>query len=417
MTTKTNPKKSGKLLTCIIALAMATPAFACHNHAAGQACSSTKISGTTNFTLSEAQRTIANIKTIIASAKQSDTDAPKTVENTCAWCNGNGLKECPECSGMGYYYRCPDHPGVTAFSPGQICDACGAPMQPHNPCDNGCTDDGTGFFYVGECTHCNGTGVDMTDNTDVMNAIYAMIDNVQVKFMLENPDILALELLFGLSYEYPSVLNQGKTPEELEDAAIAMIGKMENSQAMLDLAALLDDGESLIEAYHNGTLEDILTTMYAAIFKDISDEYSALLIEYFNPEVLDFVRAYTRINMIIGDIDLIAAGLTEEEIDLFIAELEALFDNFDEEALMGLLEAEKWAEATQVITDFVAKMDEILDKYKNGLISGISPAVTDYGIAKVSGYYTITGQRLSKEPERGLYIMLYNNGKTVKVMK
>ena len=42
--------------------------------------------------------------------------------------------------------------------------------------------------------------------------------------------------------------------------------------------------------------------------------------------------------------------------------------------------------------------------------------VTDYE-RRVVGYYSILGQKLPQEPEKGLYIILYDNGKTEKVMK
>jgi len=37
--------------------------------------------------------------------------------------------------------------------------------------------------------------------------------------------------------------------------------------------------------------------------------------------------------------------------------------------------------------------------------------------ATITNYYTITGQRLSKEPERGFYIIRYDDGTVKKVMK
>lgn len=76
----------------------------------------------------------------------------------CTRCTGTGWYECWECCGMGYYYRCPDHPGITGFSP-MSCDGCGTAMVFYNPCDGGCTDDGDGF-YVAACSKCGGTGND-----------------------------------------------------------------------------------------------------------------------------------------------------------------------------------------------------------------------------------------------------------------
>ena len=83
---------------------------------------------------------------------------PSSAAATCDRCSGTGLYECSECAGVGYYYRCPDHPGRTAFDSGQVCDDCGAALVFYNPCDNGCTDDGSGF-YVAPCSKCNGAGV------------------------------------------------------------------------------------------------------------------------------------------------------------------------------------------------------------------------------------------------------------------
>ena len=81
---------------------------------------------------------------------------PASAGTECTKCGGTGLYECFECSGMGYYYRCPDHPGRTAFGP-MPCDDCGAAMVLYDPCDNGCTDDGSGFF-VAACSKCGGYG-------------------------------------------------------------------------------------------------------------------------------------------------------------------------------------------------------------------------------------------------------------------
>lgn len=80
----------------------------------------------------------------------------------CDRCGGTGLYECFECAGFGYYYRCPDHPGRTAFDPGQVCDDCDEPLPLTNPCDGGCVDDGAGF-YVTACSECNGTGATRPD--------------------------------------------------------------------------------------------------------------------------------------------------------------------------------------------------------------------------------------------------------------
>ena len=41
----------------------------------------------------------------------------------------------------------------------------------------------------------------------------------------------------------------------------------------------------------------------------------------------------------------------------------------------------------------------------------------NYPSLQVAGYYGIMGQKLSKEPEKGIYIILYETGKTVKVLK
>ena len=38
-------------------------------------------------------------------------------------------------------------------------------------------------------------------------------------------------------------------------------------------------------------------------------------------------------------------------------------------------------------------------------------------LPEIIGYYNIMGQKLSKEPQSGLYIVLYDNGKVVKVVK
>ncbi|MDR2824395.1 MAG: leucine-rich repeat domain-containing protein [Prevotellaceae bacterium] len=47
---------------------------------------------------------------------------------------------------------------------------------------------------------------------------------------------------------------------------------------------------------------------------------------------------------------------------------------------------------------------------------GIATAVNTE-TAKIVGYYTILGQKLNREPKRGIYIILYDNGKTEKQIK
>jgi len=47
-------------------------------------------------------------------------------------------------------------------------------------------------------------------------------------------------------------------------------------------------------------------------------------------------------------------------------------------------------------------------------------AIVEAGLAptpQVAGYYSILGQKLPKEPESGLYIIIYDNGKSGKVLK
>ena len=48
--------------------------------------------------------------------------------------------------------------------------------------------------------------------------------------------------------------------------------------------------------------------------------------------------------------------------------------------------------------------------------TGIKENVTD-DKKIIVGYYSITGQKLNKEPESGLYIVVYDNGKSEKMMK
>lgn len=47
--------------------------------------------------------------------------------------------------------------------------------------------------------------------------------------------------------------------------------------------------------------------------------------------------------------------------------------------------------------------------------TGINEIVTTEKI--IAGYYSITGQKLDKEPQSGIYIVKYNNGTSEKVMK
>ena len=47
--------------------------------------------------------------------------------------------------------------------------------------------------------------------------------------------------------------------------------------------------------------------------------------------------------------------------------------------------------------------------------TGINDVAT--GSATIIAYYSILGQKLPKEPESGVYIIMYNNGKTVKIVK
>ena len=42
--------------------------------------------------------------------------------------------------------------------------------------------------------------------------------------------------------------------------------------------------------------------------------------------------------------------------------------------------------------------------------------ITNYKL-QISGYYSIIGKKLPKEPEKGIYIILYETGKALKVMK
>jgi len=58
-------------------------------------------------------------------------------------------------------------------------------------------------------------------------------------------------------------------------------------------------------------------------------------------------------------------------------------------------------------------------------VSGAISVVAEVGISKmqdmkslpVAGYYSILGQKLPKEPENGIYIIKYENGKTEKIVK
>ena len=48
---------------------------------------------------------------------------------------------------------------------------------------------------------------------------------------------------------------------------------------------------------------------------------------------------------------------------------------------------------------------------------GINEVSTDTENATVTGYFDILGRKLNEEPKQGIYIILYDNGKTKKVVK
>ena len=55
--------------------------------------------------------------------------------------------------------------------------------------------------------------------------------------------------------------------------------------------------------------------------------------------------------------------------------------------------------------------------YDPFMTTGLSDVATDGNDATVVGYYTILGQKLNKEPESGVFILQYSDGKFVKVLK
>jgi hypothetical protein len=71
--------------------------------------------------------------------------------------------------------------------------------------------------------------------------------------------------------------------------------------------------------------------------------------------------------------------------------------------------------------------DESLAKYQEAEVwkeFNIIPMSQKTGInnlpsdeAVIVGYYSLTGAKLQQEPQRGLYIIVYSNGKTEKVLK
>jgi hypothetical protein len=48
---------------------------------------------------------------------------------------------------------------------------------------------------------------------------------------------------------------------------------------------------------------------------------------------------------------------------------------------------------------------------------GINEVSTDTENATVKGYFDIMGRKLTEEPKQGIYIILYDNGKTKKVIR
>ncbi|MDR0232528.1 MAG: hypothetical protein LBI82_10470 [Dysgonamonadaceae bacterium] len=50
-------------------------------------------------------------------------------------------------------------------------------------------------------------------------------------------------------------------------------------------------------------------------------------------------------------------------------------------------------------------------------LTSIISVVNDDKQANIIGYYNFAGQRLSQEPERGFYIVVYDNGTTKKIAK
>ncbi|GHT68667.1 hypothetical protein AGMMS50239_34220 [Bacteroidia bacterium] len=63
-------------------------------------------------------------------------------------------------------------------------------------------------------------------------------------------------------------------------------------------------------------------------------------------------------------------------------------------------------------TQLDATFNYIGTKQTSG-INSVS-AISDKNIV---GYYTITGQKLNKEPQSGLYIVVYDNGTSEKIMR
>lgn len=49
--------------------------------------------------------------------------------------------------------------------------------------------------------------------------------------------------------------------------------------------------------------------------------------------------------------------------------------------------------------------------------TGINEILSADEGAKIVGYYSVTGQELTKEPESGFYIVVYDNGRSKKIMK
>ena len=48
---------------------------------------------------------------------------------------------------------------------------------------------------------------------------------------------------------------------------------------------------------------------------------------------------------------------------------------------------------------------------------GVAETERDTALPSVAGYYSITGQRLLQEPQKGIYIVVYENGTTEKRVK
>ena len=74
------------------------------------------------------------------------------------------------------------------------------------------------------------------------------------------------------------------------------------------------------------------------------------------------------------------------------------------------------------IMQILGENDTVLDSKEGsftttggGVVTGV---VETQGIALcVAGYYSILGQKLPTEPESGVYVIMYSNGKVEKIVK